>query len=45
MTKKAYVIDMLPIGMELSDKDRNALYGWPEVRISEETEDDEREEG
>ena len=42
MTKKAYVIERLPVGMELSEVDRVALYGRPEVRLTEETEDDER---
>lgn len=44
MTKKAYVIERLPVGMELSEIDRVALYGSLEVRLTEETEDDERKE-
>lgn len=42
MTKKVYVIEQLPIGMELSDIDRAALYGSLEAYL-EESEDDERE--
>ena len=33
----AYVISRLPVGMELSDGDRAALYGWPDKTIEDVT--------
>ena len=33
MTKKAYVIERLPVGMELSDGDQATLYGWADVSL------------
>ena len=42
MAQRVYVIESLPVGMELSDIDRAALYGCLEAYL-EESEDDERE--
>ena len=33
--QKVYSIDRLPVGLELSDGDKAALYGWPDKLVSE----------
>lgn len=33
--QKVFEIDQLPIGLELSDGDRAALYGWPDMFVHE----------
>ena len=33
--QKAYRIERLPVGFELSDGDHAALYGWPDKLIDE----------
>ena len=33
-----HFIPRLPVGMELSDGDRAALYGWPDKTVTEVTE-------
>ena len=33
--QKVYSIDRLPVGLELSDGDRAALYGWPDKFVNE----------
>ena len=30
-----HFIPRLPVGLELSDGDRAALYGWPDYRVEE----------
>ena len=42
LTRKEVVhfIPYLPVGMELSDGDRAALYGWPDKTIAEVTQHD-----
>ena len=30
-----HFIPRLPVGLELSDGDRAALYGWPDCRVEE----------
>ncbi len=32
-----HVIPRLPVGLELSDGDRAALYGWPDCTVQEVT--------
>ena len=32
---RAYTIKQLPVGLELSDGDRAALYGWPDKFVQE----------
>ena len=33
--RKVYRIIRLPVGLELSDGDRAALYGWPDKTVEE----------
>lgn len=33
--QKVYSIDRLPVGLELSDGDKAALYGWPDKFVCE----------
>ena len=43
MAQRVYEIDRLPVGMELSDIDRAALYGKAEESIEESENDDRKE--
>ena len=33
--QKTYSIKQLPVGLELSDGDKAALYGWPDLYVEE----------
>ena len=35
-----HFIPRLPVGLELSDGDRAALYGWPDKTVAEVTQND-----
>ena len=34
--QREFEIKSLPVGLEISDGDRAALYGWPDITVEEE---------